>query len=393
MTKLRKLHNPHNPLEITLDYGLKKDPKNPGKGKWEKIGENIPTSSIRSWLQLFRAQTAPLSIIIVLAAYLNGAWEPLMAIFLIIIVGLSHFASYGHNSLMDTIMGYDTKDPSKQHHPLISGVISLTAGHHVIHLGLIILTLITILVTINISPAPLAALVCLIMWVIFGQAYNDGLSKESLLAAPIISLMTCSMVAWGWLLSHSEITPICIFYLIYVFLLIMFQISWDGSLKDLRMPEKSNLLVKMGVEIKKKQIKTYSLLNNKKYVVHMVDYIVIPPKATMYAVTLKMLSLSTILMIVVVVPFIPWLTWLILTIWITSVFMASFYFWRDLILNRVWDHESLLRDMSLEQICAIYLPIPLLVHPILAVLLMIGGIIYFWGMNRFLWSSTFFPKV
>lgn len=387
-----------NPLKIDLKYKIEADPDNPDKGKWTKIPKLRDVTKreawiwyIKSWFQLFRAQTVPLSVIIVLAAYLHGTWELLTALVLIVLVALAHMISYGHNSLMDTAMGYDTKDPSKLHHPLISGVISLTGAHNVIHLGMIILTLIAILVTVSISPVPVLALIFLIGWFVLGQTYNDGLSKESLIAAPIISLMTVCMVAWGWFLSHSTLDLVGILYLGYIFVLIMFQISWDGSLKDIRMPEKSNILTKLGVKLEKRQTEIPNMLMPG-YTVKMVDWLVIPDNAGFYAYTLKAWSI----MFAIFILFNQHTNSLVIIlggIWIFLMVFFSYTFWRDLIRTQKWNRDQALSNMSFEQILAIYLPIPLLIHPVLAVILMIGGVLFFWGMNRFLWETTTHPRV
>ena len=296
-------------------------------------GKN-PKETIRVWLQLFRAQTAPLTIIIVMTAYLHGGQFNLLSIIGLVAILLAvHCFSYGHNSLMDTVMGYDRVDPTKNHHPLVRGQISIQSGHQIIHCALIVITIITMVITILFAENIILGLVSIIVWTILGQAYNDGMSKESLLASPIISVMTCAMVAWGWFLSHETLGVVGTLYLIYIFLLIMFQISWDGSLKDIRMPEKSNILVRLGVKIEKKQA-TIHQTDIRGYTSRMVNDLIIPTKAKRYALTLKLSSIA-IIIIIMWVQINNTFEHSIALIWVVTISLLGALFWTDLIKDQL----------------------------------------------------------
>ena len=68
--------------------------------------------TFRDYLQLFRAQTAPATILLILTPYLtNATLFSLETATIFIFALLIHWVSFGHNSLMDTAMGYDLKDP------------------------------------------------------------------------------------------------------------------------------------------------------------------------------------------------------------------------------------------------------------------------------------------
>jgi len=345
---------------------------------------------IKNWLRIFRAQTAPLTVVTVMAAYLNGEWKPLDALILLVFLVLIHWFSYGHNSLMDTALGYDQRDDNKQHHPLVNGIISLTNGHVMIHIGIVMITVLVSLFSIMISTQPTLTITLLLLWTVLGQAYNDGLSKESILGPYMISLMSVCMVWWGWSLSHSTIDLVGILYGIYIFLLIMFQISWDGSLKDLTQPEKSNILIKLGVCIRDVEVKLPRIFNPG-IVVRTLDELYVPRKAKIYAYSLKFSSLLVALFMIFLQFNEPTIL-IIAMIYFIIVSLLSYTFWKDLVKTQLWNRPKLLAVMSYEQIFSIYLPIPLIMEPVLALFLMSTGVVYFVKMNKWLWDSSY-PKV
>jgi hypothetical protein len=338
---------------------------------------------IKDWLRVFRAQTAPLSVIIVLAAYLNGDWNLTTALVLIILMVLSHWFMYGHNSLMDTVMGYDFEDPGKEHHPLIDGRINWNTGHRVIHTGLVLLAIITIIVTISIAVEPILALICLILWIVLGQAYNDGMSKESLLGPVMIAGMTSAMVGWAWFLSHETFGNTGTLYLIYIFLLIYFQIAIDGSLKDIKQPEKSNILIKMGVHFKH---------------VHTSDteaktHLFFPVQVTLFSIIISFCTMMIALWLYVESTHSPWIAIFLGIIMAGILVIRHQLTYTPEYCQPEYSRERDLKYMSIEQILCIYLPIPLLIPVIPAFILMIAGVIYFFGMNKFLWGSVTHPRV
>jgi len=112
---------------------------------------------IKSWLQLFRAQTSPAIILLILIPYLANAslfWLETLAIGLFAL--FAHWISFGHNSLLDSCiipekgkLPPDFTDPSKSHHPLIRGDISFHEAHNVIHWSLSGLAVVAILLSLT----------------------------------------------------------------------------------------------------------------------------------------------------------------------------------------------------------------------------------------------------
>jgi len=323
---------------------------------------------VRDWLRLFRAQTAPATILLILVPYLTNApmfsWETL-------VVGLfalcAHWISFGHNSLMDTAMGYDKADPSKGHHPLVAGRISMTAAHNVIHWGLCGLAVLAIVISLKISPNPTIALVSIFLWTVFGYAYNSGLSKESLLGFLPISACFTAMGAWAWFLSHKSLDKLGWLLLSYFFMTILFQISYSGHLKELELKERSNILVKMGARVEKGKFH--------------------PGYAGIYGLKIKSINVPVVgaLILTTNLDFAR-AVWLGFMVVLVSVSLTK------LILPRQYVRAKELRNMSIVEILTIYTPIPLVLPWLEASLLMLFGVLYFLAANRLLWGTSY-PRV
>ena len=327
---------------------------------------------LRSWLQLFRAQTAPATLLCILVPYLHNAiFFDLRTLILAVSAVLFHYFSFGANSLMDTAMGYDREDPSKQHHPLVSGVIKLQEAHNVIHWGLAILTAWATLLTLWISPNPGVAMAALIFWVAFGHAYNDGLSKESLFGFMSISICCTASAAWGWFLSHGSLDNLGALYLAYVFFTILFQISWSGFIKEMQIGERSNILTRIGalLDVTWKGEKEFK-----------------PGKSIFYGYFIKVFNL-------ILGGFLLWpqYSWVRLVWYMLLVTLASFYL-DKLTKPRIYNRGKELLSMSVMEILTIYLMIPIMLGFLEASLLMAAGVLYFFILNLILWGKPY-PRV
>lgn len=323
--------------------------------------------NLRSWLQLFRAQTAPASVLLVIVPYLVDnplfSWKVLVLATFILLV---HWFSFGENSLMDMALGYDVSDPNKQHHPLLSGRMGLHLAHNVIHWGLIVLTAVGVLLTYWISPNPLPAMAALVMWVALGHGYNEGLSKESLFGFISISLCFTSMAAWAWFLGHGELTPLGSLYLLYVFTVILFQISYSGHLKEMGQSERSNILIRMGARL--------------------IGGFFEPGWAFLYGFAVKFSSLYVLAQIMgppLCGPAVIWFIFILSGIGAMTGLLC---------MPRDYDRATELKRMSMMEIISIYAPIPLMIPWTYSAVLMIAGAVYFVGVNRMLWGTSY-PRV
>ena len=340
---------------------------------------NTLNKTLRSWLQLFRAQTAPATLLCILVPYLhNAVFFDLRTLTLALSAVLFHYFSFGANSLMDTAMGYDRKDPGKQHHPLISGAIKLHEAHNVIHWGLAVLTAWATVLTLWISPNPGVAMAALILWVAFGHAYNDGLSKESVFGFMSISICCTASSAWGWFLSHETLGEVGSIYLAYIFFTILFQISYSGFVKELAIRERSNILTRMGalLDVTWKGETEFK-----------------PGKAIFYGILVKgsnlflggLLLWSSIGSVMVVGAVLRGV------FYVFFAGLALFYLYK-LVRPRIYKRGKELLNMSLEEICTIYAVIPIMLRLLESSVLMSIGVLYFFGICLILWGKPY-PRV
>jgi len=325
---------------------------------------------VRDYLRLFRAQTAPATILLILVPYLANA--PLLSVSTLAIgvfALVAHWFAFGHNSLMDTAMGYDKADPAKSHHPLVAGRISLTAAHNVIHWGLCGLAVLAIYLSF-LSPVPVAALISIFLWFVFGYAYNSGLSKESLLGFLPIAACFGAMGAWGWFLSHDALNTSGLILLAYFFLTIVFQTSWSGHLKEMRVQERGNLLIRMGAQLKG----------------HRLQERFIPGRSRIYGWFIKGLNLFLGVWLMLGQFNVVRLVW---TVILGALIITSLH---RLTRPRTYIRDKELRIMSVMEILTIYLPVPLVLPLMEATVLMLFGVVYFVVVNKVLWDASY-PRV
>lgn len=328
----------------------------------------------KQWLQVFRAQTAPATLLFILTPYLHNAeFLNIKTLVLVVSAVIIHYLSFGHNSLMDMSQGYDTKDPSKRHHPLVSGAISLTAAHNVIHWGLALITIFTGLYTLWESPNPSWAIFFLLIWVIFGIGYNSGLSKESIIGFLAISISFTAMGVWGWFLSHKWFGELGLLWLAYVFFTIIFQISWSGFIKEIGIEERSNILHKMGahLDVSWKDKPFFR-----------------PGKAIYYGAFVKLLNIALISQMILARERVELWIW----VWYCALASLTIIYAYRLLVPRVYDRGKELMNMSLMEIFTIFLPIPVLLPWLEATVLMTANVLYFFLINIILWGKPY-PKV
>jgi len=336
---------------------------------------------IVDYLRIFRAQTAPVEVCVFLSGYLCKPdiiqINPLLLIPLIII---EHCFAYGHNSLMDTAMGYDIQDPHKKHHPLVAGRVSMHEAHNVLNWGLLILSTVFALLSFM-AANPTMALFCLFLAMAGGYAYNCGLSKESLLSFVPIALYNSMFAGWAWYMTHYQLGKLGLAFVAYIFTVITFQIGWEGFLKDIKTGERSNLLRVLGCRV----IRVIDLGDKKIKAVF--EWLIIPPRAMTVALIMKLAQVVTSAYIVNVLRTASKLVW-----W-AVVMLLSIILWWNMVMTREYDHEKDLKLMSFHEVLMFFLPLPIMTTWGIAVITMMGCLSWFMLMNRVLWGTGTHPKV
>lgn len=327
---------------------------------------------VLNYLRIGRVQTYPADWLLVLVPFLSDSNSDLLRVLILsVFMFFVHLTSFGENSLLDFTQGYDKRDPAKSHHPLSTGAVSVHNAVNLIHWGKTILMFIGCLLTFFWSPNPVIAMFCLFMWYAWGTAYNAGLSKESILGFVPISVCFAAMGAWGWFLSHVELTSTGLLFLVYIFLTILFQISWSGHLKEMGVGERSNILIRMGARL----VNAVSLEPVLWFE---------PGWSSVYGFLVKAAGLVVLVMMADVLS--PQIIWMIPVVG-AMAFMAGI-----LCSGHRYERSKELKRMSLMEILSIYAPIPLLLPWVQAVPLMALGVVYFVVVNRALWGVAY-PKV
>jgi hypothetical protein len=271
---------------------------------------------------------------------------------------------------MDWVAGYDKRDPAKLHHPLNTGDITAGQAHFVIHWMLVGCSVFAMLLVWWMSPAPVYALAFLIGWIVFGFAYNNGLSKESKTGCFAITGSMVSVAGFAWFLSHETMNEIGALFLVFTYFAIMYQISWSGFIKEMKEREPSNVLQWMGARVEKHDGEEWLLLGC----------------SSCYGVYLKFFGLAVGAIMIAKL-------WDPVTGVIAGVFlMLAIVLMTNTMMDRKYCRPRELQQMSLMEICTIFLPVLPMLGLLPGLCILLATVTYFVAMNRLLWGC-WYPRV
>jgi len=332
--------------------------------------------SLRKWLQLFRAQTGFATFYTIITPYLLAGGDATRLLILLPTSLLFHYASFGHNSVMD--YWYDLRDPSKSHHPLITGAISLRKAHQVIHTMLVVSCLLAATLAMLWAPNPSLALISLMICIVFGHAYNDGLDKNTIHSWAPISLCFVGLAAYGWFLASNEVNLAFILLMIVTFSAILYQIAFEGNLKDICV-EEDNLL-----SILKREVRCeYS--DNK-----ISSILYIGPSFRVFRYVVDTVLLGYIIFIIQ--QSVAGAFTLVFWTMVQAILMEGMY--RGLSVGI--DRDKLLSFFGKIEAIEFFKIMSVIVYVCgiaLYVALVLAGVLYFVLMNRLLWGSVWGPRV
>jgi len=329
---------------------------------------------ILDYLRIGRAQTYPADLFLVLVPFLHGRLDLIQAAVLSVMVWFTHLLSFGQNSLLDSCIitekgkpPPDFTDPSKQHHPLIKGTVSLHEAKNVVLWGLGVTATVFVAFTLLAAENLPFAIASLFLYYVWGSLYNEGLSKESPFGFLSISLCFTFLAMWAWFLSHNTINMLGLFYVAYVSCTILFQIAYSGFVKELEIKERSNLLVNMGARVDAEN-------GLKRFV---------PGKSWIFAWFVKGLNLL--------------FGALLLLENFSMVGLVMFALLSVVILHRLhqltkprpYIRNKELLSMSVMEILTIYLVPWLMLDPVTTIILEVIGVAYFFGINKLIWTTSY----
>ena len=216
----------------------------PEASDWQRAERyTSPKVKMRNWLTFLRIHTSNLTQVgAILGPMLAGVRNvPLLIIYLL--WGLCYHAwGFTDNNIQD--YAYDKEDPAKQHFALVKGAIPIDKARKVNHAFFVPTLLIGLWLGYN-NPASLAFLG---LSITAGMLYNRT-CKKSLFAPLYITAAFTSIPLFTYFSQASVWNLPIIVVAIYTIFLMLFQIAFEGYLKDLQ-SDPVNLLRKWGATVK-----------------------------------------------------------------------------------------------------------------------------------------------
>lgn len=161
---------------------------------------------------------------------------------------LFHAFGFLQNNIFD--YDYDKKDPSKAHHPLMTGEITVERA-----MGLdVLLCLATVALQIALSLGNPIPTIVLLISILFGTLYNY-LCKRTLLGPLLITASLSTLVMVPYLSYASTLSPLMWLLVAFTAFLMLYQISVSGYLKDFKQTDEVNLLRAMGSRLEGDDLK------------------------------------------------------------------------------------------------------------------------------------------
>jgi hypothetical protein len=219
-----------------------------------------------------------------------------------------------------------------------------------------------------------AALSFLVIFVIAGHAYNDGLDRSTIWGFVPYTLSYSSLCTAFYFLGTTAITPYFDLAIIYIVLVELFESGWEIPLKDITVDKERNLLRTLGVKVEKSKFKCTMKGRLFAYGTKLGSYIIL--------YILFLTGLITIALNVIGIS-------------ILSLLMLNVVFAVLLVERTDYDHQ---RDLNFSLVVDIssLLLLPLvfieLIGPAAVSSMIIYAIAWFIIFNYYLWKSIYEPK-
>jgi len=314
-------------------------------------------------LSFTRIHTASLTMpVLMIAALLSD--QSLLHVFIFAVYALFfHMFGFSLNNIMD--YRYDMTDPYKKHFPQVAGEINMRHALYADIAG-IILTFLLGAWIVSFSELPV---IFLLIAFTAGVLYN-AVNKISIAGPPLISLSFSMLIPYVMLEGSASIW-VCVFYTLFAFITMMYQIGVSGYVKDAEV-QQYNLMAKLGMHLIAKQI-IFTTANR------------------IYAWILRMgVYISGLLLLIAVHFSIPDL--LLYTLFQAMVMYSS----RDMLKNNAWQRPWFLKAMSGIEILN-YISLVFLLTTAYgiywAAFLIAFPMVWFIAMNHAFYGTTMAPNV
>lgn len=333
-------------------------------------GDNM----LRDWLRIARSQTAAAVIMLCGIFFLLGGGNLFSVFGLLIVIFsiLEHDFTFAHNSVIDVLTGYDTKDNFKKHFPLCNGKVNPLSALKITHLGIFAMTLFAIALAWMSRGNQFYAISCYAVFLISGFWYNEWTSKIALWDFVPISICFTSLSLYAYFLVSDSLSLLVVLCAVYIFLVEWYEIGIAGEIKELEIQDEASFLRYLGARC---------------------DYVHfnLGKKAFLYASFVKLAGIAILGVIVYKYNFyLPG----ILTFLLMGTGML--YFAWKLTRKQKRDRNKAIRYMAAEEILSIF-ALPLILIPIIdtvaTVILIVFSLLYFFVMNKINWDTLLRPKV
>ena len=198
---------------------------------------------LTDFLEIGRIHTASLTMPAAALGYLigGGTWdEPMMAFWLFFAL-LFHYVGFLLNNIFD--LPYDRQDASKAHFALVDGRISLKDAWTIEIIGVAMALALVILVSWGKLLAALTGMAAILL----GVLYN-AVSKRTTLSPLLITASFTSLFLFPYLTRAAGRKDLALLVALFMVLLMLFQIGYEGYLKDIE-ADKLNLLRRLGSRV------------------------------------------------------------------------------------------------------------------------------------------------
>lgn len=198
--------------------------------------------TLRNWLTFLRIHTSNLSQVGAILGVLIAGVRDIPTLILFAVWGFFYHAwGFTDNNLCD--YEHDLKDPAKQHFALIKGDISLYQAKIVNALLFLPTLFFGLYLSHPISEHP-TAFAFLMLAIVSGLLYNRT-CKKSLLAPIHITIAFTALPLFSYFTVASTFSMPMVLVGAYTILLMLFQIAFEGYLKDIE-SDPVNLLRRLG---------------------------------------------------------------------------------------------------------------------------------------------------
>jgi hypothetical protein len=329
---------------------------------------------LKNWTQIARSQTAAAVIMLCGVFYLlgGGILFTVFGLLLIIFSITAHDFSFAHNSVIDVLTGYDTRDRFKNHFPLCNGRVNPFNALKMTHLGMVMTTFFAIFLCFMGPGNKFYAMACYAVFIISGFWYNEWTSKIALWDFVPISLCFTSLSLYAYFLVNNTLNTLVVLCAVYIFLVEWYEIGVAGEIKEYEMMDEVSLLRQLGAE-------PGTVVFN------------LGLKAFFYALSVKTAGLVVLALIVYEYNFCLPSVLIFLLMGTGMLFFA----WR-LTKPQKRDRDKSLRYMASEEILSIF-ALPLILIPIIdmtsTVFLIFFSFFYFVLMNKMNWGTWVKPRV